>query len=51
MKGNDTFEPEKKPLLQRLGWLALIWVLSVASLAVVAYLMRMFMSAAGLSTH
>ncbi|MCG8293632.1 DUF2474 domain-containing protein [Pseudomonas entomophila] len=42
---------EKKPLLQRLGWLVLIWVLSVAALGVVAYGMRMFMSAAGLSTH
>mgnify|MGYP003582637930 CR=1 FL=1 len=51
MTGKDTFESEKKPLWQRLGWLALIWALSVASLAVVAWLMRMFMSAAGLSTH
>ncbi|MBA6067768.1 DUF2474 domain-containing protein [Pseudomonas mosselii] len=42
---------EKKPLLQRLGWLVLIWGLSVAALGVVAYGMRMFMNAAGLSTH
>ena len=51
MTGKDTFEPEKKPLWQRLGWLALIWAASVATLGVVAWLMRMFMSAAGLSTH
>lgn len=51
MTGKDTFEAEKKPLWQRLGWLALIWGASVATLAVVAWLMRMFMSAAGLSTH
>ena len=42
---------EKKPLWQRLGWLLLIWALSVSALAVVAYGMRLFMSAAGLSTH
>ena len=51
MTGKDTFEPEKKPLMQRLGWLLLIWAVSVVSLAVVAWLMRMFMAAAGLSTH
>ena len=51
MTGKDTFEPEKNPLMQRLGWLLLIWAVSVASLAVVAWLMRMFMAAAGLSTH
>lgn len=42
---------EKKPLWQRLGWLVLIWGGSVAALGVVAFGMRMFMSAAGLSTH
>ncbi|MFF7109876.1 DUF2474 domain-containing protein [Pseudomonas sichuanensis] len=42
---------QKKPLWQRLGWLVLIWALSVAALGVFAYGMRMFMSAAGLSTH
>ncbi|NER62103.1 DUF2474 domain-containing protein [Pseudomonas sp. MAFF212428] len=51
MAGKDTVEQEKKPLLQRLGWLVLIWTASVASLAIVAWLMRLFMSAAGLSTH
>ncbi|CRN05349.1 hypothetical protein PYEL_11060 [Pseudomonas sp. URMO17WK12:I11] len=42
---------DKKPLWQRLGWLVLIWALSVAALGVAAWLMRLFMSAAGLTTH
>ena len=42
---------ERKPLWQRLGWLALIWAGSVGALFIVATLMRMFMNAAGLSTH
>jgi Protein of unknown function (DUF2474) len=41
---------EKKPLWQRLGWLVLIWACSVATLGVVAWLLRLFMSAAGLGT-
>ncbi len=44
-------EPEKKPLWKRLTWLVGIWALSVLALGVVAYLLRMFMTAAGLSTH
>ena len=42
---------EKKPLWQRLGWLAMIWTGSVVALFIVASLMRMFMNAAGLTTH
>ncbi|WP_438943551.1 DUF2474 domain-containing protein [Pseudomonas zhanjiangensis] len=40
----------KKPLWQRLGWLALIWAASVLALGLVAGSLRLFMSAAGLST-
>jgi hypothetical protein len=43
-------EPEKKPLWQRVGWLVAIWTLSVLALGAVSYLLRMFMTAAGLST-
>ncbi|MFI7855920.1 DUF2474 domain-containing protein [Pseudomonas promysalinigenes] len=42
---------EKKPLWQRLGWLVLIWALSVAALGLAAWVMRLFMAAAGLTTH
>ncbi|WP_077046014.1 DUF2474 domain-containing protein [Pseudomonas sp. KK4] len=48
---HDIQEAEKKPLWQRLGWLALIWVGSVGALFIAASVMRMFMSAAGLTTH
>jgi hypothetical protein len=35
--------------VRRVGWLILIWTLSVAALAVVAVLLRAFMNFAGLS--
>jgi hypothetical protein len=35
---------------RRVGWLILIWIASVAALAVVAMLVRMLMNAAGLTT-
>lgn len=47
----DIEAAERKPLWQRLGWLALIWAGSVLALFIVASLMRMFMNAAGLTTH
>jgi hypothetical protein len=31
----------ERPLLKRLGWVALIWAASVAALAIVAWLIRM----------
>lgn len=34
-------EMPSKPLAQRLGWFALIWVVSVLALAIVAWLIRM----------
>lgn len=43
-------EQEKKPLWQRLGWLLAIWAGSVLALGVVAGLLRLFMSAAGMGT-
>ncbi|MEL6078774.1 DUF2474 domain-containing protein [Stenotrophomonas maltophilia] len=44
-------QAEQQPLWRRLGWLAMIWGGSVLALFVVASLMRMFLSAAGLTTH
>ncbi|WP_426143504.1 DUF2474 domain-containing protein [Pseudomonas sp. DWP3-1-2] len=41
----------KKPLWQRLAWLVGIWVGSVFALYLVASLLRMFMTAAGMRTH
>jgi hypothetical protein len=38
-------------LRKRLGWLVLIWVASVLTLAGVAWLMRLFMNAIGLQTQ
>ena len=35
---------------KRLGWLVLIWATSVLALAVVAYLMKLLMHAAGLTS-
>jgi len=55
MSGKPTLheieQAEKQPLWRRLGWLAMIWTGSVLALFVVASLMRMFMNAAGLTTH
>ncbi|VVP80134.1 hypothetical protein PS918_02215 [Pseudomonas fluorescens] len=36
---------------KRLGWLGVIWLGSVVSLAVVAEALRMLMQAAGMSSH
>ncbi|MEX6667412.1 DUF2474 domain-containing protein [Pseudomonas sp. W2-17] len=40
-----------KPLWQRIGWLVTIWTGSVLALFVVAMLLRMFMTAAGMKSH
>jgi hypothetical protein len=49
---NDQQDPARsKPLWQRLGWLLAIWVGSVLTLFIFASLMRLFMNAAGLTTH
>jgi hypothetical protein len=39
------------PWWKKLGWLVLIWTLSVAFLGVIAYLLRWFMQVAGLSAY
>ncbi|MHA6637514.1 DUF2474 domain-containing protein [Stutzerimonas frequens] len=41
---------EQKPLWQRMVWLVVIWSASVLALGVVAWLLRLAMSAAGLAT-
>jgi hypothetical protein len=33
-------DSQPKPLAQRLGWFAFIWVISVVALAIVAWLIR-----------
>ncbi|WP_183167245.1 DUF2474 domain-containing protein [Azomonas macrocytogenes] len=40
----------RKPLWRRLAWLVGIWLISVSGLGVVAYLLRLFMSLAGLAS-
>jgi hypothetical protein len=55
MAGKDLYREEesdeKKPLWQRIGWLLIIWAGSVFALFIVASLLRMFMTAAGMKTH
>lgn len=41
----------KQSLCYRLAWLALIWACSVAALGLFAWLVRMFMLAAGMCPH
>lgn len=49
---HDQQDPARsKPLWQRLSWLLAIWAGSVLALFIFASLMRLFMSAAGLTTH
>jgi hypothetical protein len=38
-----------KPWLRRIGWLIVIWAMSVAALGLVSLLFRMLMAAAGLT--
>lgn len=55
MSGKESLHEQdpalKKPLWQRLGWLVVIWGGSVFALFIVATLIRMFMTAAGMKTH
>ena len=43
-------QPEQRPLWQRMSWLVLIWSGSVLALGIVAWLLRLTMNAAGLSS-
>jgi hypothetical protein len=44
MDGND------RPWWKKLGWLILIWSASVAALGIVAWLLKLLMNAAGLTS-
>lgn len=37
--------------VKRIGWLFLIWLLSVATLGIAAYLLRLIMTAIGMTTE
>lgn len=43
-------QTEDRPWWQKLGWLILIWAASVAALGLVAFFLRLFMHAAGLTS-
>jgi hypothetical protein len=49
-KPHNTIDSSPAHWWQRVGWLILIWSLSVLSLGVVAYGIRKFMNAAGMTT-
>jgi hypothetical protein len=55
MTGKDSLQEqqnsEKKPFVQRVGWLIVIYSGSVVALGIAAYLMRLFMAAAGMKSH
>lgn len=41
---------DTRPWWKKLGWLVVIWAASVATLAVVAWLIRVVMTSAGMTT-
>jgi len=43
-------QPQRQPLWRRLAWLVALWCVGVLSLGAVAWVLRKFMHAAGLST-
>lgn len=49
MKHHTPHTPTSGSLAQRLGWMALIWVVSVLSLGAIAGLMRLLMGIAGMT--
>jgi len=48
-KKHESGAPAQKPLWKRMTWLVLIWSASVLALGIVAWLLRQFMTAAGLA--
>lgn len=50
MKNTTTNTNPPGTLAQRLGWLVLIWGCSIAALGLVAWLMRLLMGLAGMTT-
>ena len=50
MPRNIQREPTKSNLAKRLGWMILIWLASVAALAVMSLLMKLLMKAAGFNS-
>lgn len=47
---SETGAPAVRPLWQRLAWLVVIWAASVMALGALAWGIRQFMQAAGLTT-
>lgn len=46
---HESSASKQKPLWKRMTWLVLIWSASVVALGVIAWLLRQFMTAAGLA--
>ncbi|CAN5361202.1 hypothetical protein BH11PSE11_BH11PSE11_20430 [soil metagenome] len=50
MANRDEQDARQSPWWKKLGWLVLLWGLSVGALGAVAYLLGLLMRAAGLRT-
>lgn len=46
----ESVDQQRPSFMRRVGWLVVIWIASVATLAVVALLFRALMNAAGLNS-
>jgi hypothetical protein len=46
---DDSSIPKRRLWLKRTGWLIAIWAASIAALAVLAYILRLVMSAVGMT--